>query len=69
VIEPLPPDTRDYPSVFLALRELFSRYPAAAESGPDRLADLLCTYLPLRPDESQVEAALEALCVDGKVLA
>jgi hypothetical protein len=69
VIEPLPRDTMDDPGVLLALRDLFSHYPAAAQECPEKVADLLWTYLPSRPPESQVEAALEALTVEGEVFA
>jgi hypothetical protein len=69
VIEPLRRDTADDPGVLFALRELFSQYPAAAQIGPEGLAELLWRYVPSRPHESQVEAALEALAVEGEVVA
>jgi hypothetical protein len=69
VIEPLRRDTTDDPGVLFALRDLFSQYPAAAQIGPERLADLLWRHVPSRPHESQVEAALEALAVEGEDLA
>jgi hypothetical protein len=69
VIEPLRSDTTDDPGVLFALRDLFSQYPTAAQIGPERLADLLRRYEAVRVHESQVEAALEALAIEGEVLA
>jgi len=69
VIEALRRDTTDDPGVLFALRELFSQYPEAAQIDPERLADLFWRYVPSRPHESQVEAALEALTMEGEVLA
>ena len=49
------------------LRELFSKHPEAAAFGPEALTELL--YGPdcvtRRPEVFEVEAALEALAVDG----
>ena len=56
---------------FLALRELFSSRPEAAQEGPETLIELLrieC-FLLHRPPVSHVEAALEVLYVEGEVLA
>jgi hypothetical protein len=69
VIEALRSDRTDDLGVLFALRELFSQYPEAAQIDPERLADPLWRYVPSRPHESQVEAALEALAIEGEVLA
>ena len=63
MIELLRRDTTGDPGVLYALRELFSQYPAAAQLGPERLADLLWKYVSSRAHESEVESALEALAV------
>jgi hypothetical protein len=54
----------------VAFRELLSRNPCAAQFGSETLAELLHAegYLHRRPLESLVEAALEALLVEGEVL-
>lgn len=52
-----------------ALRELLARHPGLADSGPEELQAHLRRYLPLRPELFEVEAAMEALCVDGRVVA
>jgi hypothetical protein len=69
MIELLRSATTDDPAVLFALRELYSHYPAATQLGPERLAELLWRYVPSRLLESQVEAALEALAVEGEVQA
>jgi hypothetical protein len=69
VIGALRSDTTDDLGVVFALRELFSQYPEAAQIDPERLADLLWRYVAVRAHESQVEAALEALAIEGEVLA
>ena len=69
MIEPLRRDTTDDLGVLFALRDLFSQYPEAAQIDPERLADLLWRYVPSRPHESQVEAALEALAIEEEVFA
>lgn len=54
-----------------ALRELFSQHPAAAGSSPEiltRMLHVLC-YLNHRPGAFEVEAALEALRVEGELAA
>jgi hypothetical protein len=58
--------------VLLALRELFSSRPEAAQVGSEILIELLrieCFLSHGPPPVSQVEAALEALQVEGEVLA
>lgn len=57
--------------VLPALRELFSHHPAATRSGPEALAGLLVMLqlLPHRPEVFEVEAALEALQVEGELAA
>ncbi len=58
-------------SVLEALRELFSHHPKTMEAGSETLAELLyeCRLLLIRPESCEVEAALEALQVEGGVLA
>lgn len=61
----------DASPVLLALRELLSKYPPAADYSAEKLRELLweLRYLPQHPaDHSEVEAALEALRVDGEVV-
>ena len=57
--------------VFIALRELLSRNQHAAHFGLETLSDLLYAeqLLSDRPKHSEVEAAREALLVEGEVLA
>jgi hypothetical protein len=64
---PIPDD----PDVLPALRELFSQHPAMARSGRENLSRALFAlrYLPYRPETLAVEAAREALLVEGEVLA
>ncbi len=54
-----------------ALRELFSQHPAAVSCGPETLARMLYVlcYLNRRPAAFEVEAALEALQVEGGLAA
>jgi hypothetical protein len=56
--------------VLPVLRELFSQHPALTRSGAETLSRALfmLRFLPYRPDVSAVEAALEALEVEGEVL-
>ena len=58
-------------SVLEALRDLFSHHPETTVAGPEMLAELLYEYrlLSIRPENCEVEAALEALRVEGEVLA
>jgi hypothetical protein len=58
-------------SVLPALRELFSQYPDSIRSGPETLSLMLnmMRFLPYRPEVFEVEAALEALCVEGELAA
>jgi hypothetical protein len=58
------------PNVLPALRELFSQHPAITQSEPETLSRALCVfrYLPHDPEPFAVEAALEALRVEGMVL-
>jgi hypothetical protein len=57
--------------VLPALRELLSQHPAVTHKSPETLARLLrrLAYLPYQPETFEVEAALEALRVDGEVAA
>jgi hypothetical protein len=59
------------PCVLPALRDLFSQHHGAIRSGPETLARMLqvLCFLPYRPEVAEVEAALEALAVEGEVLA
>lgn len=58
-------------SVLVALRELFSQHPGTMRSGPEFLSRLLYVlrFLPYRPDVFEVEAALEALQIEGELAA
>jgi hypothetical protein len=69
------PQVAFYPSdrtqdALLALRELFSRNPCAAQFDAETLAKLLYMegYLSHRIEVYQVEGALEALIVKGEIL-
>jgi hypothetical protein len=57
--------------ILLALRELLSQHPAMAPDGCETLSQALYElhFLSYRPDTFAVGAALEALLVDGEVLA
>jgi hypothetical protein len=57
--------------VLPALRELFSQHSAATDKSPDTLARLLWVlrYLPHQPTTFEVEVAVEALRVEGEVVA
>jgi hypothetical protein len=57
--------------VLPTLRELFSQHPEAAKSGPETLSRLLyeLRFLPCRPEIHEVEAALEALALEGEIAA
>jgi hypothetical protein len=57
------------PTILPALRELFSQHPNLANCGPEELRELLGRYLPWRPGIFEIEAALEALRVEGQVVA
>ena len=67
---PSPTIVRDL-GVLLALRDLFSQHPAMIYSEPETLGRALhvLRFLPYRPETFEVEAALEALRVEGEVLA
>ena len=56
--------------LLVSLRDLFSHYPSAAYDGPEALSRLLLDQrlLPYEPSPSEVEAALEALMFEGRVL-
>ena len=56
--------------VLVSLRELLSHNPNAAHYGPEALSRLLLDqrFLPYEPSPSDVEAALEALAFEGRVL-
>jgi hypothetical protein len=57
------PIVADEPEVLPALRTLFSRDPACQDRDPRELAAMLGTQ------EVAITSALEALCVEGEVLA
>jgi hypothetical protein len=59
------------PDVLPALRELLGQHPAMTQSGPETLSRALykLRFLPYRCEPFEVEAALEALLVEGEVLA
>ena len=59
------------PDILPALRGLLSQHPAMAQSGSEALARALYVlrFLPHRPRPFEVEAALEALVLDGEVAA
>ncbi len=59
------------PGVPPALRDLFNQNPAIMHSGPETMGRALymLRFLPYRPETFEVEAALEALRVEGEVLA
>lgn len=61
----------NYDEVLPALRELFSQHPAAASSGPEALVRMVYVlqFLPYRPGVYEVEAALEALTLEGETAA
>lgn len=58
-------------SVVPALRELFSQHPRAMRCGPETLSRMLYVlcFLSYRPGVCEVEAALEALQVEGELAA
>jgi hypothetical protein len=57
--------------VLPALRELFSQYPAMTQSAPETLSRALSVFgfLPYQPETFEVEAALEALRIEGGIAA
>jgi hypothetical protein len=57
--------------VLPALRELLSQHPGMTRSGLESLSRALYVFrfLPYQPETFEVEAALEALCVEGEVAA
>ena len=63
------PTTRD--DVLPALRELLSQHPAVTYKSPGTLARLLrmLGYVSYQPETFEVEAALEALHIEGEVAA
>jgi hypothetical protein len=58
-------------AVLPALRDMLSQSPEMMCSGSETLSERLYTprYLPFPPDEADVEAAREALLVEGELLA
>jgi len=52
-----------------ALRELLSRHPNLADSDAEELRGALCSYLPRQPEVFEVETAMEALRVEGRMMA
>ena len=57
--------------VLPTLRELFSQHPEATKSGPETLSRLLymLRFLSYQPEIHEVEAALEALVLEGEIAA
>lgn len=57
--------------VLPTLRELFSQHPEAATSSLETLSRLLYVlrFLPYQPEIREVEAALEALVLEGGIAA
>jgi hypothetical protein len=56
--------------VLPALRELFGQHPTMTQSGPESLSRALYVFRfpPHRPPTFEVEAALEALRIEGEVV-
>ncbi len=70
------PRTRFYSNdrtqlTLVALRELLARNPCSVRFGAETLAELLYAegYLPHRVETSEIECLIEALRVEGEVLA
>jgi hypothetical protein len=57
--------------VLPALRELFSQHPETAKGYPETLSRLLYVlrFLPYQPEIHEVEVALEALALEGRLAA
>jgi hypothetical protein len=57
--------------VLPTVRELLSQHPAVTHESPETFARLLrmLAYLPYQPETFEVEAALEALSIDGEIAA
>ena len=57
--------------VLPTIRDLFSQHPEAANSGPETLSRLLYVlrFLPYQLEFYEVEAALEALLLEGEIAA
>jgi hypothetical protein len=60
----------DDPDLLPAVRDLLSQHPAYQEHGACEVAEGLfwLRYMNYRPHEAAVEAALDALTVEGEVL-
>lgn len=72
MLAPMNPVYRTTPDdTLLAVREACSRHPEAAYYGPEKLLALVheLRVSPQRPAISEVEAALEALRIEGQILA
>jgi hypothetical protein len=70
MIAPSPNSIHD-PNVLPALRDFLGQHPAMMQSGAESLSRALymLRFLPYRPETFEVEAALDALRVEGEVLA
>jgi hypothetical protein len=70
MIAPSPNIVHD-PSILPALRGLFGQHPGMIHSGSETLGRALhvLRFLPYCPQTFEVEAALDALQVEGEVLA
>jgi hypothetical protein len=70
MIAPSPRSISDDPNILSALRELIAQHPALMHSGCETLSRQLFVmhYVNRRPEPFEVEAALEALLVEGEVL-
>jgi hypothetical protein len=64
-------DVKQSQDVLPALREMLARRPHCADFDAKALSLVLWfrNYLPYPPDEAEVEAALEALRLEGEVVA
>ena len=70
MIAPSPRTIPDDPNVLPALRELLTQHPALMHSGCEALSRQLFVlhYVNRHPELFKVEAALDALLVEGEVL-
>ena len=59
----------EYERVLPALRELLGDHPRTVDYSPKTLVSRLLSYLPQPPTPHEVETPLEALSVEGEVLA
>jgi hypothetical protein len=55
-------------TILPALRELLSNHPTKTTCGPEELRDSLSRYLPRRPEVFEVELAMDALRIEGRMV-